>query len=280
MNSLPSVFLVLLNWNGWTDTIQCLASIAQQDYCTLTVIVVDNGSTDGSVRKIREAAPEALLIENAVNLGFSAGCNVGIRHALERGADYIWLLNNDTIVTTNALRDMVELAESDRTIGAVGSVIYHMDGDNRLQAWGGGRINLWTGRSCHLHASGELHYITGASMLLPARAIRRVGLLDESFFLYWDDCDMSLRLRGAGYRITVASQSIIYHKESATVGKRTIRQDRMFSESTVRFCRKHAPIPLLAILIAVGGRSVKRLLTGRPASAAAVLQGAWQGWLR
>ena len=123
----PTVYIILLNWHGWRDTIACLDSLASLDYTNYHLQVVDNGSTDNSVACIRAAHPEVSIIETGRNLGFSGGCNVGVRRALEEGADYIWLLNNDTTVDPQALSAMVAVAETDPKVGAIGSVLYYLD---------------------------------------------------------------------------------------------------------------------------------------------------------
>src|ERR1700757_1370728 len=111
---------IVLNWNGWRDTSICVLSLLQQNYANHWVIVVDNGSTDDSVTRLRQEFPEITLIENKTNLGFAAGCNVGIREALAAGADFVWLLNSDAIADPNALHSLVETASRDPRIGAVG----------------------------------------------------------------------------------------------------------------------------------------------------------------
>lgn len=254
------VYVIVLNWNGWRDTSVCLSSLENLDYPNYEMVVVDNGSTDHSVEEIRKAYPQITLLETGRNLGFAGGNNVGIRYALERGADYIWLLNNDTVVDPNALTAMVEIAESDPKIGAVGSVLYYMNQPEKVQAWGGGRISLITGRSRHLLSPGELHYITGASLLLRTEALEQVGLLDEGFFMYWEDADLSFRLRQKGWAVAVAPDSRVLHKESASAKKGSPQQDILFNASAVRFFRRHAQFPLLPIVLGIGGRMLKRLL--------------------
>ena len=130
-SSQPLVSIILLNWHGWRDTIACLDSLVSQDYNDYRVLVVDNGSTDDSVARIRAAHPEIPIMETGRNLGFSGGCNVGVRRALEDGADYVWLLNNDTTVDPQALSAMVAVAEADPRVGAVGSVLYGYGRQNR-----------------------------------------------------------------------------------------------------------------------------------------------------
>ncbi len=134
----PRVCIVTLNWRGIEDTLGCLESLRQLAYPNFQVVVVDNGSGDDSVVRIADRYPEVDLVETGANLGFAGGCNVGIRRALERGADYLWLLNSDTWVDADALTAMVELAERDPALGAVGSVICDQAVPERVLAWGGG----------------------------------------------------------------------------------------------------------------------------------------------
>lgn len=256
------VCVLVLNWNGWQDTVKCIDSLKSLAYPNYEIVVLDNASTNDSVARIREAHPDILLIETGANLGFAGGNNIGIRYALERGADYIWLLNNDTIVSPDALTAMIEVAESDPKIGAVGSVLYYMNQTEKIQAWGGGRVNLITGRSRHLLAPGDLHYITGASMLLRREALEQVGLLDESFFMYWEDADLSLRLRREGWKLAVAEGARVLHKESASAGKKSLLQDELYSMSLVRFLRQNTTFPFLPLAIGIGMRLLKRAFMG------------------
>nr|WP_163056277.1 glycosyltransferase family 2 protein [Acidithiobacillus ferrooxidans] len=279
--SQPLVSIILLNWHGWRDTIACLDSLARLDYQNYHVLVVDNGSTDDSVARIRAAHPEVPIIETGRNLGFSGGCNVGIRRALDEGADYVWLLNNDTTVDPQALSAMVAVAEADPRVGAVGSVLYYLDSPKDIQAWGGGRVCFWSGRTRHHLGpvpSASLHYLTAASILIRRRAMEEVGLLDEStFFMYWEDTDLSFRLRRAGWRLAVADQSIILHREHAATGKGSPLLDYYFSESAVRFFRRHAPIAAWPIAIGALGRLVKRVLRGNLPGFVSTLRGTYAG---
>lgn len=276
----PSVFVLILNWNGWQDTVQCIESLKSLTYPNYEIVVLDNASTDDSVARIREAHPDVTLVETGANLGFAGGNNVGICYALDRGADYIWLLNNDTVVDCNALTALVENAEADSKVGVIGSVIYDMHVPTRIQAWGGGRVDLWLGISRHFDgpiSNEKIDYITGASFLVRSEVFRQIGLLDDCFFMYWEDADFCLRARRAGWKISVASTSKIFHKESASVGQRSSRLDIYFNASAVKFFRRHAPIPLFPILTGVGGRILKRIFKGDWKRAMAVLQGMSNG---
>lgn len=135
-NTDLGVCCVVVNWNGWRDTLDCLASLQEQEYGNLQVVVVDNGSTDDSVERIRSAFPEARLIETGKNLGFSSGCNVGLRAALAGSAEFVWLLNNDTICPPDTLRKLVRRAMASPEAGLVGTVLFYAHDPARVQAWG------------------------------------------------------------------------------------------------------------------------------------------------
>ena len=257
---LPSVYIVVLNWNGWRDTIVCLNSLKCLNYSKYQVLVVDNGSTDESVDKILNAYPSIALIQSKKNLGFAGGCNIGIRHAIKHGAEYVWLLNNDTSVAPSALSEMVKVGESDKGIGAVGSVIYYMDMSDKVQTWGGGRISLLSGRGWDVQSVCNLDYLTGASMLLRGTSLRDVGYLDESFFMYWEDVDLSFRLKKAGWKLAVSEKCRIYHKGSGSVGKHSAKMISYLDISTLIFLKKHAPNPTVSIVVGMLGRILRRTL--------------------
>lgn len=139
---IKRVDVVVLNWNGWQDTIACLASLQRQDYPHFNLLVVDNGSTDGSVGQIKQAMPAVELLQTGANLGFGGGCNAGIQLAMARGADYVWLINSDATVDPGALSALVRMADQNPMLGAVGSVLYEANQHDQIQLWGGGTVNL------------------------------------------------------------------------------------------------------------------------------------------
>ncbi|MBU3547852.1 glycosyltransferase family 2 protein [Polynucleobacter sp. P1-05-14] len=271
------VGIVLLNWNGWKDTIKCLNSLRNLDYASRLIIVVDNDSSDDSCSRIESAYPGVKLLHSSVNLGFGGGCNIGIRYALSQGADCIWLLNNDTVVAPTALSALVNHMNWDPCIGAVGSVLFYMNNSNQIQAWGGGYVNFLTGQSRHCFTPADpksLDYLTAASILLRKEAIDSVGIFDEkSFFMYWEDVDLCYRLRKAGWKLDVAPNSKVLHVESGSLGKKNPKLYRYFSFSIVNFFRRHARYPFFPIGIGVGGKVVKLALSGDLRSAFAVLGG-------
>jgi GT2 family glycosyltransferase len=261
----PRVTVVVLNWNGWKDTVECVASLRRLDYADFHILVVDNGSTDGSQQHLLAALPGQDVLQTGANLGFGGGCNVGIRHALDAGADFIWLVNSDATVAPQALRALVDVAQHNTRLGAVGSVVYERGDTDKVQLWGGGRINLWLGRSNHCLAPARLDFVSGASMLLRREALEQVGSFDEaSFFMYWEDTDLGFRLRKAGWELGVAEASHVWHEQSASLGIGNPVLDSYATRSCVRFLRRHAPFPGLSVLLMLIRMLVKRVLVGRP----------------
>jgi GT2 family glycosyltransferase len=265
-NLTRKAYVLVLNWNNWEDTNDCLASLKSLDYDDWKLIVIDNGSTDGSVGRIRERFPEVEIMELGDNCGFAKGNNAGIRVALERGAEYVWLLNNDTTVDPNSLSALVKRAETDPKIGAVGSAIYYAREPERLQVWGGGNIDFWLGRSRHFIrpvADRRIQYLMGASLLLRRPILKSLGLLDEGFFMFWEDSDYGFRLRKAGLILAVAPESKVLHKGSGSFENGSVLLDAYFTRSAARFFRKHAAFPLFAFGVSVARRSLKRIILGR-----------------
>lgn len=237
-----SVAIIILNWNGKEDTLECLESVFRLDYPNFEVIVVDNGSSDGSVEAVRDAYPQATLIENGANLGFSGGNNVGIRYALERGAEYVWLLNNDTTVEPDSLRSLVACAEAHPKVGMLSPVIYYYDEPEAVW-FAGGVIDWRTGRTNHLCVPGafsaadsEERYICGCAILIKRKTIERIGVLDERFSpAFYEDTDWSVRCVEKGFQLAIAKDAKIFHKGSvSTGGSRSKRYRNLLTKS--RFC--------------------------------------------
>jgi GT2 family glycosyltransferase len=274
MQMTSRVEIVVLNWNGWKDTIACLSSLLKQDYPNFNIVVVDNDSSDESTEKIAQSMPSVELIQSGSNLGFGGGCNVGMRAAMSRGADYVWLINSDATADPSALSALVEVANAAPALGSVGSVLFEADTVDSVQLWGGGQVRLWTGQCHHQRAPAALDFISGASVLLRCDALRMVGLFDEStFFMYWEDTDLAFRLREAGWGLAVASQSRVWHKLSASVGQGSPLLDRYFTRSGVRFLRRYAPFPFVSVSLMLGRMLLKRIMMGNVERVRAVIDG-------
>jgi len=271
---MKRVDVVVLNWNGWRDTLACITSLQRLSYPNFGLIIVDNGSTDGSQSHIETHMPGLKVLQTGANLGFGGGCNAGIRQALEQGADYIWLINSDTTVDANALTELVRVADMQVLVGAVGSVLYEAGLPDQIQLWGGGRVDLWLGLSRHQVSPAPLDFVSGASMLLRREAIEQAGMFDaNTFFMYWEDSDLGFRLRQAGWQLAVAERSYVWHKLSASLGQGSRQLDAYFTQSGVRFLRRYSPAPVVSVLMMVGRMIIKRLVTAEFGRAKSVLNG-------
>jgi GT2 family glycosyltransferase len=222
-----SVGIIILNWNQEKDTSDCLSSLAKIDYPNYEVILVDNGSTDGSPDRIKAKFPEITLIKNGVNLGFAEGNNVGIRHLLSKPFDYALLLNNDTVVEPNFLSGLVNAAEREKEAGILGPKIYYFDDPNKFW-FAGGFISRLTGRPYHRGLNridsgqyddiAEVDFITGCAMLIRRDVLEKLKGLDPDYFNSYEDADFSLRARALGYKLLYVPGSRIKHKFAQAMG--------------------------------------------------------------
>jgi GT2 family glycosyltransferase len=218
----PNVLIVVLNWNGRDDTLACLASLSRVDYPNYDIVAVDNGSSDDSVAVIRAVHPHAVLIETGENLGFAAGNNVGLRYALEQGADYVLLLNNDTIVDPGCVRQLVAVTEEDDHVGVVGPTVYYHSQPTVIWS-AGGAIDRRRGRTWMVGLGEEdigqfdtaprpVDFVTGCALLVSRRALESVGLLDERFFMYYEETEWCVRIAKAGFGVRHVPTARIWHK--------------------------------------------------------------------
>jgi GT2 family glycosyltransferase len=223
----PSVFVVVLNWNNWPDTIECVTSLMSMTYANCTVAVVDNGSTDGSVPRIRGRFPGLQILETRRNLGYAEGNNVGMRLALEQGSDYILLLNNDTIVAPSLVSDLVRAAEACPDGGFFSPTIYYSSDPKRI--WFAGVDWLETtmefrhrsddpGARVDTRGVVDTDYASGCALLTRSSVLRRIGLLDSKFFLTFEETDLCYRGRRDGLRSYVVARASLWHKVSASFG--------------------------------------------------------------
>lgn len=217
------VYVIVLNWNGKEDTLDCLKSLRSTNYENYKVVLVDNGSEDDSVAAVRQNFPEVEIVETGKNLGFAGGNNVGMEYAIKQGADYLFLINNDTNVHPDYLKELVEVAESDPKIGAAGSKIYYYSEPERIW-WAGGKVNWLKNKGEHIgldemdkgqyDETREVDYMTGCALLVKREVVEKIGVLEDDYFLYYEDTDYSLRIKNAGYKVVYVPKSKIYHKVS------------------------------------------------------------------
>ncbi|MES2272922.1 MAG: glycosyltransferase family 2 protein [Chlamydiota bacterium] len=226
-NSLPKIWVILLNWNGKKDTLECLASLEKVNTPNFQTLVVDNGSTDDSVTTLRAAYPEILILETGANLGFAGGNNSGIEWALRHKADWILLLNNDTVVDPEFLNAFLKAAKENPRAKILGAKIYRYSDRLRIDHLGG----FWDPKIAEFEspASGQLDdnpyqfvdmepvdYVCGAALFMHRSVPEKIGLLESRFFLFWEETDFCFRAKRAGFETWTAPEAKIWHKVSSS----------------------------------------------------------------
>ncbi len=258
---MKKLFIIILNYNGGEDAVKCLESLdATQILKQSTPIIIDNASEDNSVELIQNKFPKIKIICNKKNLGFAGGNNVGIKYALKNQADYILLLNTDTQAQKNFLGTLINHLESDKFHGIVAPAI-EFKIDNQTFFDLGGEINWFIGRTTHNDVKKipswkeplKVEFVTGACMLIKKEVFEKIGLLDERFFMFFEDADFCLRARKAGYSTWAVPEAQIYHKLSASVNK-TPKKYQYLLKSNLKFINKHLntifkPIGYLYLLL-------------------------------
>ena len=219
-----SVYVVVLNWNSFEDTEACLKSLGDVTYGNLHIVVVDNGSVDGSLERLKEAFPSVPFIATGRNLGFAGGVNVGIEYAMGQGADFVLLLNNDTVVAPDFVDRLVEFAADRPEAAIMCSKIYFHHAPERIW-YAGARFLSWIGfthlRGCR-RADAPRYSVpietepTGCSMLIRTELFSKIGLFDEDYFCYCEDVDLGRRAGLAGYRTYLVPSSKVWHKVAET----------------------------------------------------------------
>jgi len=224
----PRVIIVVLNWNRKYDTIQCLRSLSRLNYPNYSIILVDNGSGDGSVSAVASEFPHVEIIETGENLGYAGGNNIGIEQGFKLGADYVCVLNNDTTMAPDALTHAVTVAEGlNGRAGVVGFTVWRTDRPDVLSNAGINVDEFLHGEGFHVPSTAELASAEsipvtsahGSAMLLSRRMYYRVGGLEEAFFLMHEEADLCARARHAGFTVVVATRARVWHTGSATFGK-------------------------------------------------------------
>lgn len=245
----PRVTFVVVNWNQCQLTLDCLASLYQQKYPNFDIILVDNGSSDDSVLSVRATFPNVTIIENGKNLGIATANNVGIRHALSRESEYIFLLNNDTTVDPEMLNLLVAAAESNDSIGASGpTMLYHSDPE---VIWcSGNRVDWRTGSTFRLRENEPLDsvegspivdvdFITSCAVCIKRDVFRTVGLMDDRYFIYYDEADFFARSAALGWRTVYVPSALMWHKVSATMGETSPGTEYYMTRNRILFISKN-----------------------------------------
>ncbi len=322
------VAIVILNWNGSADTIECLESVFRLEHPDYRVVVCDNGSTDGSLGHLKSWAEGRLdpwtapnnplrsrsyppvpkpipylqydrieaergevsdareiplvLIDNGTNLGFAGGNNVALRYLLARGdAEYVWLLNNDTVVAPAALTHLASRIGRHPGAGLCGSTLLYYHSPGTVQALGGATYNKWLGSAQQIHqfspwrgpeqvderaVERQLFGIQGASVLVTREFLERVGLLAEEYFLYFEEQDWAVRARRSGFQLVFSAASVVHHKEGASTGgssrapmEKSRLSDYHLIRSRLLFTRKFYPYALPSVYIGLVGTIFNRI---------------------
>jgi hypothetical protein len=239
--------VIVLNWNNLPDTLECVDSLGHSDYKDLDIWVVDNGSRDDPTPVLQTRYPNARILRNHANLGYGGGNNVGLRAAMAVGATYVLLLNNDVVVAPDTVSRLVAAADSDQQIGMATPVVFYHDRPSEIY-WDGGFIDWETGDPWHdsqrLAVKGNLReseWLDGCALLVRLAALRDVGLLDERYFLYFEDAEWSVRSARRGWSNVVTLDAQVWHKVSrSTGGKTTPAVQFYYARNRYFFLHAHA----------------------------------------
>ena len=286
----PRFAIIILNWNGGADTQACIDSIQRLTPSPTWLIVADNGSSDGSLEILRSRHSEIILIENGTNLGFSGGNNAGIRLALELGADWILLINNDTVAPENLLTKFHEATCNHPHAGILGATVLFQEPSDTIW-FAGQNAGLLTGYSGRPRGYGKrfttefeadllTDRVVGACMAVSRDVCETVGLLDEKLFAYVEDLDWCLRARAAGFEVWQLGGATISHHVSASGGGESVSPYPLYygARNTIVVFERHRHLPRLFTLMRRGvvltSFSLHAVLRGnRRAGLKAVIEG-------
>jgi GT2 family glycosyltransferase len=252
----PAVWAVVLGYNNAPDTVECLKSLEAGGHANLELLLVDNNSADQTIELCTEAVPGLHVIKNEKNLGFAGGFNVGLTHCLDQGADLIFMVNNDTVVDAQLVSRLVEAAEADPGTGILVPKIFY--NDRREVIWSAGsRYRRFppaivlrrtkTPGDGRFDADEVLDFATTCALLLTRQMLKDTGLLDTNFFFFYDDYDLCIRAREAGYSIRYVPGAHMWHKVSVSTkaGSRSPFFWRTHGRGEAIFCRKHRKYRLM-----------------------------------
>ncbi len=262
------IYIIVLNYNNWQDTIECCTSILQNNYKNYTLIVVDNASPDNSIKHITrwsKSHKNVVVIASQQNNGYSAGNNLGIDYVKTKGDfDYIWLLNNDTVIQKDTITNMIQYARQHR-LNLIGSSLLFYDDPTKIQAFGA-TFNPLIAIQKHLLVhriyktelvrkfnQKKIDYIIGASMMLDKKAIKTINRMPEEYFIYFEEIDIATKCKRAGLRYGISPDAIVYHKESASINKEDQKRSHFSDFFAIRnriiFTKKYYPYFLPTVYI-------------------------------
>ena len=278
----PKVAVLVLTYNGVELTQQCLLSLRASTYANLDIWIVDNASTDRTLDTARREFPEARLLALPENLGYAGGNNAGMRAALAEGADLIFLANNDTRLEPDCLTHLVNAHHAHPRAGMLGPMVYTWEPERLISSAGGqvlwqhaDAINIGMGQTdAGQYPARPVDFVNGCGLLVTRTALDRAGMLDESFFMYWEETDWGWRTRRAGFELWFEPAARMYHK--APIHHRDLGPTTLYyvTRNRLRFFARHTPWPIwpLAMYRALAGalRGIrKHQREGRPEHARA-----------
>ncbi len=259
--SLPTVLIVIINWDGMDDLLECLASIRRLNYpkTNYKVLVVDNGSNDGSQATISKNYSDVHLLKIKNNIGYVKATNQGIKYGLNQRVDYIWILNNDVIVEENSLKRMTEIGQQDGNIGVIAPIIYSYYNPEEIDNIGYA-INFWTGRlkklKCgrdvfknHEDKIADVDSIPGCSNLIRTSVFKKVGSFRPIYEIYFEETDFNVKAKQNGFRIVVVKEAKVWHKEASTMNKFIFRRAYLLLRNVFLFELFNAKLKHLLVFI-------------------------------
>jgi protoporphyrinogen oxidase/GT2 family glycosyltransferase len=258
-SSHPKVSVVILTYNHYEDTRECLNSVQKCNYPNVNIILVDNGSEDETPAKVREEFPKIQVIENGANIGVPAGYNIGFQEALAQASDYIFMLNNDTVIAPDIIDELLEVANADPDAGIVMPKVLFYGSSDRVWSSGGRyrafppAILMTDRRAGNEDKLRMIEYAPSCGLLIHRQAFERAGLFDPGYFFLWDDWDFSERVRAHGLKIWYAPNARMWHKVSTTTqGSRSPLFWKTLGASITRFYRRHGRPPWLSMTVHIG----------------------------
>ncbi len=266
----PGVSVLILAYNNLSDTIECLVSVSEIQYANLDVLVVDNGSTDGSADAIRDHFPNVRVLRSESNLGVPGGFNLGIRNALASGSEFVFLLNNDTVVAPDIVSILVARAIENPNLAIVmPKILYY---DQRDLVWSVGAryrrvppaiVFIGLGKPDRdFQRVQRIQYAPSCGLLVRRGAFERVGLFDDGYRFYYDDWDFSIRVREAGFAIELVPAARMWHKVSRTIRKRRDEFWKTWGASAARFYRRHGHPAAMSLPVHIGYIVGRELIQG------------------
>lgn len=251
----PPVSVVIVNWRAPDETLAAVESLQLQTHKAHRIYIVDNGSADRSLETLEAAFGGMTGIEVLANLdnrGFGGGCNRALEEAIGDGCGFIWLLNNDARPTADCLAALLATAAADANIGMVGSWLTDPDQPNHDHSGSWMRHWLLSCGSVQKSSDLERHpysWVTAASVLIRTETLARIGLFDEAFFMYWEDADLAMRIRGAGYRIAIAKDARVVHSAGTSSAAIPVQRYLWHLRSQGLWLRKHHSSPAVAQIL-------------------------------